>query len=307
MGRYLKKIFELILSFFALAIFCFCLVRFFPGQPLVDETGLDPIVLESLKKSFGLDQDFFTQLLNYFKHVITLDFGKSIHFAGRSVMSLIADYGAISVRLGLLAFLMSILSTFVLVVFSRIQSESFKQRFDLLILMISSVPNLAIIPVVVYLFAVRLQWLPVALLEGPESYILPVLLLALKPALSLIRLVCVSLDENLLSKPILVGRSLGFSEFSILTKWAMKGSLISMLSQLGPILSHLISGSFLIEVIFAIPGIGYQFVQSILNRDWPLILGMTLVYGFILILSNWITDICIDRLTGSAQSQMELN
>jgi len=215
-----------------------------------------------------------------------------MHFAGRSVQSLIFEFGRTSAFLGLLAFIAALAGAFIYALCTR-RFQMAKQRADFFLMLAMSVPTLALGPLSIWLFGFHLQLLPVALLESPISYILPVVLLALKPMISLSRVLSSSLDLVLQEKYIQTARALGFSEWRILSHHALKNSLTSFLSQAGPLFASLISGSFLIEILFAIPGLGLHFVESVLNRDWPMILGLTIFYGAILMLTQLITDILI--------------
>ncbi len=165
---------------------------------------------------------------------------------------------------------------------------------DLFLLLGISLPTLALGPFLIWLLCIQADIFPVALLEKPSSFVLPIFILALRPALSLSRVLSVSLDEVLRAQYIQVARSFGFSEKKILLKWALKNGMISYISQAAPVLVGLVSGSFLVENLFAIPGLGFYFVESVLNRDWPLILGITLFYGLFLLTAQWVADCLLE-------------
>lgn len=301
MGRHLISAFSRLSQFVASLIFlvvlCFGLLKFFPGSPFVDEKNLNPAVVEELKKFYGLDQNLFIQVQTYLSRVLHGDFGMSMYFTGRSVKSLIWEFGKVSLQLGVLAFTLSLLIAFLIAVFTRQESFRLKKWTDLSLIAGISLPTLALGPLLIWLVGVQLDLLPVALLETPASYILPVIVLSIRPALSLARILASSLDETLKEKYIQVARALGFSDRKILMKWAMKNSLVATISKAGFIAANLISGSFLVEVLFAIPGLGFHFVESVLNRDWPLILGITLFYGLILLTVQLVSDILIESIS----------
>lgn len=215
-----------------------------------------------------------------------------MHFTGRSVHSLIFEFGRTSAFLGGVAFIAALLGAFGYSILTR-RFQSAKGKADFALLITMSIPTLALGPFCIWFFGFHLQWLPVALLDRPINYLLPIGLLSLKPMISLSRVLSSSLDLVLQEKYIQTARALGFSEWKIIHTQALKNSLTSFLSQAGPLFASLISGSFLIEVLFAIPGLGLHFVESVLNRDWPMILGLTLFYGGILMLTQLITDILI--------------
>jgi oligopeptide transport system permease protein len=296
MGRYVKPVLARLLQFavslFILIFLTFGLLRFFPGSPWNDEKNLDPQILANLQEFYGLNENLSSQFFIYLKRVFSGDLGSSMHFVGRSVSSLIWEFGQTSALFGFSAFFLALVFAFLFLLVTRL-SKAHSEKGDFLLLCLMSFPTLALGPLCIWFFAFHLQWLPVALLESRSSYVLPVLLLALKPALSLSRVLSSSVDHVLEEKYIQTARSFGHSEWKILTKWALRNSLTSFLSQAGPLFASLISGSFLIEILFAIPGLGSQFVESVLNRDWPLILGLTLVYGAILMLTHLVTDLLV--------------
>ena len=296
MGRDLSRLLQLFFSLFILSLLCFGLLKFFPGSPFVEEFPADPVVIQELQKFYGLNEDLFTQGRIYFSRLLQGDLGTSMRFPGQSVKSLIWDYGTTSALLGFSAFLLAVLFSFLYSYWTRRSAFRFRSEMDLFLLLGISVPTLAAGPLLIWLICIQADLLPVALLEKPTSYILPIFILAFRPALSLSRVLSVSLDEVLRAQYVQVARSLGFSEKKILLKWALKNGLISYISQAAPVLVGLISGSFLVENLFAIPGLGFQFVESVLNRDWPLILGIALFYGLFLLIIQWVADCLIEYM-----------
>ncbi len=305
MGRYVRALLlrlgQFFVSLMILILISFGLIRFFPGSPFNEEKNLDPQIQENLKAFYGLNESLLDQFMNYLKRIFTGDLGSSMHFVGRSVNSLIWEYGKTSVLIGLMAFTLAVLISFLYLFATRSKLKS-NSAADFALMGIISIPTLALAPFCIWLFGFQLEWFPIALLERPQSYVLPVLLLSLKPALSLSRVLSSSTDLVLQEKYIQTAKSLGFTNSQILFKWALKNSLTSFFSQSAPLFASLISGSFLIEVLFAIPGLGFHFVESVLNRDWPLILGLTLTYGILLMLSQLIADFLIVLLDPQART-----
>lgn len=296
MGRFVRPFFlrlgQFAVSLLTLIFLSFGLLKFFPGSPLNDEKSLDPLVTLTLQEFYGLNKNIFEQFLLYLERLIHGDLGTSMYFTGRSVGSLILECGKTSGLLGLLAFALAIGGAFIYALTTRNFPQA-KGWADRVLLILMSIPTLALAPACIWFFAFYLRWLPVALLETPQSLILPVILLSLKPMISLSRVLSSSLDQVLIERYIQTARAVGISESKILRKFALKNSLTSLLSQVAAVFASLISGSFLIETLFAIPGLGQQFVESILNRDWPMILGLTLFYGILLMLTQMITDLLI--------------
>jgi oligopeptide transport system permease protein len=296
MGRYVRplsyRLFQFVISLFTLIFLTFWLLRFFPGSPFNDERNLDPQILSQLREFYGLNQSLGEQFWTYLQRIFSGDLGSSMHFVGRSVHSLIWEYGRTSVFLGICAFALALAGSFLYLAATRLSNHR-RKAGDLSLIILMSVPTLALGPLCIWLFAFELQWLPVALLENKMSYVLPILLLSLKPMISLARVLSSSVDLTMNENYIQTARAMGHPEHKIVLRFALRNSLTSFLSQSGPLFASLISGSFLIEVLFAIPGLGSQFVESVLNRDWPLILGLTLAYGFILLFTQLLTDFLI--------------
>lgn len=276
-------------SLLILILFSFGLLRFFPGSPLQQEEALNAQVLEELRRHYRLDENLFSQFLHYLGQMLSGDLGSSMHFVGRTVQSLIWEFGRTSFILGASAFVIALCFALAYSLLSRYWKM--ERKADAILLCGLSIPSFALGPLLIWFFGFHLSLLPVALLEQGSSYILPIFLLALKPAFSMARVLSSSLDLVLREKYIQTSRALGFSEAQILSKWALKNSWLPLLAQIGPLFASLISGSFLIEVLFSIPGLGSHFVESVLNRDWPLILGLSVFYGSLLIFSQLLTDL----------------
>lgn len=300
MGRYLRLIFsrllQLLFSLFILTTLCLGLIQFFPGSPFVDEKKFDPVVVAHLEKFYGLKESFPQQIKIYFSNILRRDLGESMHYAGRSVSSLIAEHGVYSLQLGGAAFLLSMglsLITSVLMVYFKKGRRSGIQLVTLLSL---SLPSFVLGPFVIWLFAFYFDLLPAALLENEKSYILPIFLLSFKPTLTLVRTLTAQLETVMAERFIQTATAMGFSRWTLVSKWALKNALITYSSQLAFIFAYLISGSLLVEMLFAIPGLGQQFVESILNRDWTLVMGLTLFYGFILMFAQFASDLLISLL-----------
>lgn len=298
MGRYLNlvlsRVFQFLISMLALIFFCLFLLQLFPGSPFVEEKKFDPLIVQKLEEFYGLNLPLHLQFTNYVRNVLRGELGESMHYPGRSVSSLIAEHGAFSFQLGISAFLLAILFSVVIsysAFFFRMQRRI--RNYTLIGL---SVPSFVLGPFLIWLICYQWQLLPSALLEEPKSYILPIFLLAFKPTLTLSRTLAAQLDHVFKEKYIQTAKAMGFSRQSVVGKWAFKNAMIAYVSQTSFIFAYLISGSLLVEVMFAIPGLGQQFVESILNRDWTLVMGLTVFYGFLLMLSQFFSDLLISIL-----------
>lgn len=307
MGRYLKPVLfrfsQFLISLFILIFLCLGLLQFFPGSPFVDEKKFDPAVVAHLEDFYGLNQNFISQFTNYLGRLLQGDLGQSMHYDGRSVQSLIAEHGIYSLQLGGVAFMIAVIFSliFSLIVLSR-RNLQVKKTYQVASLILLSIPSFVLGPMMIWLFAFYWDLFPSALLESSRSYVLPLFLLSFKPTLTLTRTLTAQLESVMKEKYIQTAKAMGFSQWSLLTKWAMKNALLTYFSQLGFIFAYLISGSLLIEILFAIPGLGQQFVESILNRDWTLVMGLTLFYGALLMFAQFISDLVISILDPRVES-----
>jgi oligopeptide transport system permease protein len=154
-----------------------------------------------------------------------------------------------------------------------------------------SLPSYLVASLLILVFSFWLQWLPPALWDGPSSWILPAVTLGSRPLAIVARLTRASMLEALQSDYIRTAYSKGLPTTSVIFKHALKNSLIPVITVLGPVAAGLVTGSFLVEVVFQIPGIGRHFVQAVINRDYPLVMGVTLVYGVVLLGSNLLVDL----------------
>ncbi len=307
MGRYLRPIFfrfsQLLVSLVILVFLCLGLLQFFPGSPFVDEKKFDPAVVAHLENFYGLNQGLLSQFTTYLQRLLQGDLGQSMHYDGRSVQSLIFEHGVYSLQLGGGAFIIAVILSllFSLFILSQ-QTSKMRKTYQISSLILLSIPSFVLGPVLIWLFAFHWDIFPSALLESPASYILPLFLLSFKPTLTLTRTLTAQLESVMKEKYIQTAKAMGFSQWSLLTKWALKNALLTYFSQLGFIFAYLISGSLLVEILFAVPGLGQQFVESILNRDWTLVMGLTLFYGALLMLAQFVSDLMIALLDPRVES-----
>jgi ABC-type dipeptide/oligopeptide/nickel transport system permease component len=284
-----KNLLSLLMSLLLLMVLCFLMIRFFPGNPYSLQEGLtDPEVIEKLNSIYPVDVSFLTQLQFFFKEILSGNLGQSLHHSGRSVNSLLWENGKISFLLGGSAFLLAILFSVLYAFWTRLWNI---QALDYLLLLIYSIPLLVLAPVAIWFLAIKNNFFPMALLETPLSFVLPISLLTLKPSLSLTRILTESLDQNLQTNYVSFAKASGFSNSQILIRWCFKNSMIPYFVHLASVFIGLLSGSFLVEVLFAIPGLGQQFIESVINRDWPLVTGLTFVYGLLVLGAHFLAEV----------------
>jgi len=288
----LKRIGEAFVTLFIIATFTFALLRLMPGGPFDEEKALPPEIKANIEKKYGLDKPPIIQYLNYLKGVATLEFGESYKYIGRPVGDIIAESFPASFLLGIYAFVLSFLIGIPLGVFAASRHNTF---WDNLAMGISisgvALPNFLIGSVLIIVFSYWLKVLPPALWDSPIYYVLPVVTLGIRPAAFIARLTRSTVLDVIGSDYIRTAKSKGLSQVTILYKHVLKNSLIPVLTYSGPLLAGILSGSFVIEILFAVPGIGKHLVQSVSNRDYPLILGLTLLYSVLLVVSNLIVDL----------------
>lgn len=287
-----KRFVEALFTIFVIATMTFLLLRLMPGGPFDEEKALPPEIKANIEEKYGLNKPVVIQYLDYLKGVATLDFGESYKYIGRSVGDIIFQSFPASFVLGFYAFMLSFLIGIPLGLFAASKHNSFWDNAAMAV-SISGValPNFLIGSVLVVVFSYQLQWFPPAMWDSSWHFVLPVVTLGVRPAAFIARLTRSSVLDVIQSDYIRTARAKGVSHFKIMYKHVLKNSLIPVLTYSGPLLAGILSGSFVIEILFAVPGIGKDLVQSVTNRDYPLIIGLTLLYSVMLVISNLIVDL----------------
>ncbi|MCX7725563.1 MAG: ABC transporter permease subunit [Chitinispirillaceae bacterium] len=288
---------EMPLSLFVIVTLVFFLVRLAPGGPFTSEKNISPLVLEELNRNYGLDKPIYIQYVNYIGSILKGNLGPSYKYPGKNVSELIADAFPTSFELGCYALLIAVvlgISAGATAAFYR------KSWIDNLIMSISMggicIPSFVLAPLLVLIFSLFLRWLPVAGWSTPLDRILPSLTLGIIYMAYIARIMRGSMIEILSMDFIKAARAKGLSDRKIILKHALKGALIPVVSFLGPAAAGLVTGSFVIETIFSIPGLGRLFVTASFNRDYTMISGTVIFYAFIIILFNSIVDIILAYL-----------
>lgn len=304
MGRLIKKFFSLsaqaFVSLFILLSLSFFLMKAFPGNPLLDEFWFTPEGQRAQEMRYGLNLPLSEQYFAFLSRLAHADFGPSIAFSGKSVNEIIKERWPVTFKIGLGALLLTVALS---LSFSLFFAQREKKYYHIFSLSFLSLPTLMIAPLLIWLFALKLDWLPVALIDSTSSYILPIVILSLRPTALLTRVLSAHLHDVLEKPYILTAKAYGFSQKTILMRWALKNSLSIFIQQLMPIAANLLVGSFLVEKLFAIPGIGNLFLDSLRNRDFSLIAGLCFIFGLFLILGQWLADL----LTINIDQRIRLN
>ncbi len=275
------------------SLLAFGLVRLAPGSPFDRERELASSEAERLlREKYLLDAPLWKQYLNYLRQLVQGDLGNSLKHRNHSVNDIIAQGLPISILLGGLAFGFSLCWGIPLGCLSATAKHKGTRLFaDAASMFGICIPALVIGPILIMVFAIKLRWLPVALLTSPIHFILPVVTLGIYYSGRVARLAHQGIQATLQSEFIVAARAKGLRETAILTRHVLPMGLLPVVSYSGPLLADLLTGSFVVENLFQIPGIGVFLIQSSLSRDYPMIVGLALVYALILILLNLLVDL----------------
>lgn len=275
------------------ATFTFFLLRTLPGGPFDTEKRLPPQIRRNIEEKYRLNEPLWKQYAIYLNNLAHGDLGPSYKYIDRTVNEVIKETLPVSLGLGAVALLISIVVGAAAGIISSTRSRGL---FDFLSFSLAtalvSVPSFVVGAALIYLFSVKLGWFPAALWGRPEHLVLPALTLAAGPTAYLARLIRASMLETSQAPFVKTAKAKGLSENRVVVKHVLRNALIPVVTVLGPITAYLVTGSFVVEHIFAIPGIGRFFVIAVSNRDYPLVMGITIVYTAILVLANLMVDIC---------------
>ena len=269
----------------------FALMHAIPGGPFTTEKKLPPQVKASIEAKYHLDDPVWKQYGDYLGGVITGDLGPSFKYEGRSVNDIISDAFPISAQLGLLSLMVAVAGGIAAGAISAMRPNGIVDYAVTILSTIGiSVPTFIIGAVLVYVVGFELGWFPVALWRGPSYMVLPVLTLAAQPMAFIARLTRSGLLDVYQQEYIRTARAKGLSSWTILTRHALGNAILPVITYLGPLAASLLTGSFIVETIFAIPGLGQYFVTSIYNRDYTVILGITIFYSALVVFLNILVD-----------------
>ena len=269
----------------------FALMHAIPGGPFTTEKKLPPQVKASIEAKYHLDDPVWKQYGDYLGGVITGDLGPSYKYEGRSVNDIISDAFPISAQLGLLSLMVAVAGGIAAGAISAMRPNGIVDYAVTILSTIGiSVPTFIIGAVLVYVVGFELGWFPVALWRGPSYMVLPALTLAAQPMAFIARLTRSGLLDVYQQEYIRTARAKGLSSWTILTRHALGNAILPVITYLGPLAASLLTGSFIVETIFAIPGLGQYFVTSIYNRDYTVILGITIFYSALVVFLNILVD-----------------
>ncbi len=288
----LKRIALSVLSVWIVITVTFFVMHAVPGGPFTAEKAISPAAQAALEAKYGLDQPLWTQYTTYLKDIVTkFDFGPSLKQRGRDVIDIITDGLKVSAKLGVIA---AFMATVFGVVLGAVAALRRNKLIDKIIMVITtafvSMPSFIMGSLLLILFAVKFHVFP-ANGTTTEGLILPVITLSLYPMAYITRLTRSSMLDVLGQDYIRTAKAKGVSSKNVIFKHALKNSLIPVVTYLGPMLAYIVTGSLVVERIFAVSGIGRAFVSSINNRDYTLIMGTTIVLAILIVVMNLITDL----------------
>jgi oligopeptide transport system permease protein len=282
----------IILVLLAVAFITFSLMHLVPGGPWDREKALAPQIVENLNRKYGLDKSFFEQFGNYLWGILHGDLGISYIYQDRGVTDIILQGLPKTATLGVVAFLLAILIGIPLGMLAALRQNSIIDYFAVFFsTLFASIPGFVLGILLVLLFSVTLHWLPTYGWGSVEQLIMPAFALAALPAAYFARITRASMLDVLRQDYIRTARAKGLTERVILVRHTLRNALVPVITIAGPELAFLISGSFIIENLFSIPGIGRLFVQGVFNRDYGLIMGSILFYAFAIAIVNLAVDL----------------
>jgi len=269
------------------------MVRLAPGGPFSKERSFPPEVLKKLEEKYDLDKPLLAQYGIYMKRVIfDFDLGPSTRYADRSVNELIASKIQFSATLGLGALMFALFLGVIAGLLAALNHNKWLDYFPMGLAMVGvSVPDFVMAYLLMIIFGLSLNWLPVATIVGWESYVLPCVTLGLVYAASIARLTRGGMLEILGQDFIRTARAKGLPAFKVLYRHSLKGGLLPLISYLGPATAGILTGSIVVEKIFAIPGIGVLLIESATNRDYTLALGCVIVFALLILVFNMLVDL----------------
>lgn len=284
----------MVLTLFCVATLTFTLMHSIPGGPFSRERKLPDAILRSLNAKYNLDAPLSEQYIDYMTGLVRGDLGPSFQFANRNVSDMIGTGLPFTMRIGGIAILLTVLLGVPLGIIAALwQHKPADYTIMFFITLGVTIPSFVIATLLVYVFSIRLGWFPSisSQMETWKTMVMPVFALTCYYTSFICRLMRSSMLDIVSADYIRTARSKGISEFKVIMKHVFKNAIIPVVSYLPPMVAGLLAGSFVIEKMFTVPGIGRYFVESITNRDYTMIMGTTIFYAALLVTLGFIVDI----------------
>ncbi|RYU86789.1 oligopeptide ABC transporter permease OppB [Aliivibrio finisterrensis] len=292
----IKRILEAIPTMLVLITISFFLMRFAPGNPFSTERPLPPEVMANINAKYGLDKPVFEQYTTYLGNILQGDFGPSFKYQDYTVNELVEAALPVSAKVGFFAFIFTVVLGVSIGTLAALRQNTWLDYSIMSTAMVGVVmPSFVLAPALIYLFSIELGWFPAGgWHDGSFKYMfLPILCMSFLYVATFARITRGSMIETLNSNFIRTARAKGLSYRYIVLKHALKPAMLPVVSYMGPAFVGIITGSVVIETIFGLPGIGKLFVNAAFNRDYSLVMGVTILIGFLFILFNAIVDVLL--------------
>lgn len=292
MHYFLRRVLTTLLALWLIVTITFAIMHLIPGGPFASEKKLPDVIVRNLEERYHLNDPLYKQYTDYLINLLRGDLGPSFKYENRTVNSIIGDSFPVSAALGSLAIALSLSAGIFAGTVSALRQNRWQDHLAMIISTFGfSVPSFVLSGLLMYVFAYKLRILPSALWGTWQQAILPTLALAALPTAFIARLMRSSMLEVLQQDYIRTARAKGLSEKNIILRHALPNAILPVVTYTGPLIATILTGSFVVEFIFAVPGLGRWFVLSITNRDYTVILGVTVFYSAFLMLMNFIVDL----------------
>lgn len=286
-----KRLITSLITIWAVVTIVFFLVRIMPGGPF-DGEKTTPEMKAQLNEKYGLDKPVGEQYKIYMTNLLKGDFGKSMKYKGRDVLTTIKKSFPNSAKVGAVSIVFSVVVGVSLGIVAALKSGKWPDHVCMILATLGiTIPSFVLGTFLIFIFTVKLRLLPATGLSNPKNYIMPVLALSGSSMAFITRLTRSKLIDVLKSDYIRTAKAKGLSGKSVIFKHALRNSLIPVVTYLGPLVAGVLTGSFVVEKIFAIPGLGNEFTLSITNRDYTALLGVTAFFCTLIVICNLLVDI----------------
>ena len=288
----LKRLGMMLIAMFMISLLTFVIMHSVPGSPFTNTKGVPDEVIAAMEAKYGLDQPYYVQFFSYLGGILQGDLGPSYRYTGQTVNDFIASGAPVSARLGLVTVVFVLAAAIPMGILAALKNGKWQ---DMLLMAVATIgvtiPSFVIASLLIYTFSYQLNWLPTFGLDSWQGYILPVVALGGYSVSYIARLMRSSLLEVMGQDYIRTARAKGLTEFAVVARHALRNALIPVVTVLGPTIAGLLTGSFVIERIFAISGLGFYFVNSVSQRDYTTIMGMTIFYAAFLMAMVLLVDL----------------
>jgi len=292
-----RRIIAMAIALFFIVTLTFFGMKIIPGGPFQSEKEMPPSIKKNIEEKYKLNAPLSKQYLDYLGRVIRWEFGPSFKFPGRSADQMIEEGFPVSAKLGALTVGFALIIGLSAGIISALRQYHWQDYSAMVLATIGfSVPSFVMAGGLQYVFAYKLNWILPAMWGSPQQAILPTLALAGLPTAMIARLMRSSMLEVLQQDYIRTAKSKGLGERVIIYRHALRNAIMPVITYLGPLIASIFTGSFVVEYIFAVPGLGRHFVTSIMNRDYTVIMGITVFYSLFLMIMNLMVDLAYSAI-----------